>query len=115
MTYCGLLGEGSATLIAYMEAVPGVHPIKPGANPATWMLVHTLPGLLHVFHQPHCDPSRSLFKPGINPATWMMVRTLPGLLCVSTNFALCQPLPPHQARTSSATWMPLRFAQSPGA
>lgn len=39
MTYCGPLGEGSSALIEYLEAVPGVHPIQPGANPATWMLV----------------------------------------------------------------------------
>ncbi len=42
MTYCGALGEGSSTLISYMEAVPGVHPIKGGVNPATWMLVSCL-------------------------------------------------------------------------
>ena len=42
MTYCGPLGEGSSSLIAWLSAVPGVHPIHPGANPATWMLVRTL-------------------------------------------------------------------------
>ena len=42
MTYCGPLGEGSGSLIAWLSAVPGVHPIHPGANPATWMLVRTL-------------------------------------------------------------------------
>ena len=45
MTYCGPLGEGSSSLIAWLSAVPGVHPIHPGANPATWMLVRTLIGL----------------------------------------------------------------------
>ena len=25
-------------LISYLEDVPGVHPISPGENPATWML-----------------------------------------------------------------------------
>lgn len=41
MTYCGPLGEGSSSLISWLTAVPGVHPIHPGANPATWMLVRT--------------------------------------------------------------------------
>ena len=36
MTYCGRLGEESSELIAYLQAVPGVAPIQPGANPATW-------------------------------------------------------------------------------
>ncbi len=36
MTYCGRLGEESSELIAYLQAVPGVAPIHPGANPATW-------------------------------------------------------------------------------
>jgi hypothetical protein len=39
MTYCGPLGEGSSSLIAWLSCVPGVNPIQPGANPATWMLV----------------------------------------------------------------------------
>jgi hypothetical protein len=47
MTYCGPLGEGSSTLIAWLSAAPGVHDIHPGANPATWMLVRTPAGLLH--------------------------------------------------------------------
>ncbi len=38
MTYCGRLGVESSELIAYLTAVPGVTPIAPGANPATWML-----------------------------------------------------------------------------
>ncbi len=36
MTYCGRLGQESSELIAYLQAVPGVPPIQPGANPATW-------------------------------------------------------------------------------
>lgn len=36
MTYCGGLGAESSELIAYLQAVPGVTPIQPGANPATW-------------------------------------------------------------------------------
>ncbi|OQR98045.1 ATP-binding Cassette (ABC) Superfamily [Achlya hypogyna] len=36
--YFGPLGTGSEHLIEYLEAVPGTHPIKPGHNPATWML-----------------------------------------------------------------------------
>ena len=38
MTYCGMLGVESRTLIAYLEAVPGVTPISAGATPATWMM-----------------------------------------------------------------------------
>ncbi len=36
MTYCGRLGQESSELIAYLQAVQGVPPIQPGANPATW-------------------------------------------------------------------------------
>eukprot|EP00887_Chlorella_sp_A99_P006644 scaffold3.g6644.t1 len=38
LTYFGPLGFESADLIAYLEAQPGVPPITPGYNPATWML-----------------------------------------------------------------------------
>ncbi|KAK9907686.1 hypothetical protein WJX75_008105 [Coccomyxa subellipsoidea] len=38
LIYSGPLGPESAALIGYLEAVPGVHPIRPGENPATWML-----------------------------------------------------------------------------
>ena len=44
MTYCGRLGEESCDLIAYLQAVPGVTPISPGANPATWMLEVSVAG-----------------------------------------------------------------------
>ncbi len=32
------MGEQSSALIEYLEAVPGVQPIRSGENPATWML-----------------------------------------------------------------------------
>ena len=38
LTYFGPLGEHSSDLISYLESFPGVNPIKPGYNPATWML-----------------------------------------------------------------------------
>ncbi|KAK9829450.1 hypothetical protein WJX72_005937 [[Myrmecia] bisecta] len=38
LIYFGTLGHESSHLISYLEAVPGVAPIKPGYNPATWML-----------------------------------------------------------------------------
>jgi hypothetical protein len=38
LTYFGSLGAESADLIAYLEGFPGVEPINPGVNPATWML-----------------------------------------------------------------------------
>eukprot|EP00889_Picochlorum_renovo_P001437 jgi/Picre1/28467/NNA_003871.t1 len=38
LTYFGPLGENSETLISYLESYPGVPAIKPGYNPATWML-----------------------------------------------------------------------------
>ena len=38
MTYFGPLGFESAALVAYLEGQPGVETIRPGYNPATWML-----------------------------------------------------------------------------
>ena len=38
MTYFGPLGFESAALVAYLEGQPGVEAIRPGYNPATWML-----------------------------------------------------------------------------
>ena len=38
LTYFGPLGVESSNLIAYLEAYPGVQPIKDQTNPATWML-----------------------------------------------------------------------------
>ncbi|ETL42007.1 hypothetical protein PPTG_09863 [Phytophthora nicotianae INRA-310] len=38
MVFFGDLGKDSSNLIKYFEAVPGVTPIEPGYNPATWML-----------------------------------------------------------------------------
>jgi len=38
LIYSGPLGTESSALIEYLEVVPGVHPISPGENPATWML-----------------------------------------------------------------------------
>ena len=38
LTYFGPLGAESSELISYLQAVPGVEPIRPGINPATWLL-----------------------------------------------------------------------------
>jgi len=38
MVFFGELGRESLKLINYFQALPGVKPIKPGYNPATWML-----------------------------------------------------------------------------
>ncbi|ETO74918.1 hypothetical protein F444_09427 [Phytophthora nicotianae P1976] len=38
MVFFGELGKESKNLINYFEAFPEVNPIKPGYNPATWML-----------------------------------------------------------------------------
>ncbi|KAG2783637.1 ABC transporter G family member 29 [Phytophthora cactorum] len=38
MVFFGELGKDSSNLIKYFEAAPGVTPIEPGYNPATWML-----------------------------------------------------------------------------
>jgi hypothetical protein len=38
LIYSGLVGEQSSALIEYLEEIPGVQPIGPGENPATWML-----------------------------------------------------------------------------
>lgn len=38
LTYFGPLGVNSESLISYLESYPGVPAIKPGYNPATWML-----------------------------------------------------------------------------
>jgi hypothetical protein len=36
--YNGPLGFQSRSMVSYFEAIPGVQPISPTANPATWML-----------------------------------------------------------------------------
>jgi energy-coupling factor transporter ATP-binding protein EcfA2 len=36
--YFGELGENSAQLVSYLEAIPGVSPKPAGSNPAIWML-----------------------------------------------------------------------------
>lgn len=36
--YCLLPAAARRELITYLEALPGVQPIQPGFNPATWML-----------------------------------------------------------------------------
>jgi hypothetical protein len=38
LSYFGPLGDQSCDLVSYLESHPGVYPIKPGRNPATWML-----------------------------------------------------------------------------
>ncbi|KAI9981281.1 hypothetical protein PInf_008934 [Phytophthora infestans] len=38
MVFFGQLGNDSSNLINYFKAAPGVTPIEPGYNPATWML-----------------------------------------------------------------------------
>jgi hypothetical protein len=34
----GPLGDNSQDLVRFFEAAPGVTPMEPGRNPATWML-----------------------------------------------------------------------------
>ncbi|XP_027083196.2 ABC transporter G family member 32 isoform X1 [Coffea arabica] len=43
LIYAGPLGERSCKLINYFEAVEGVRKIRPGENPATWILEVTSP------------------------------------------------------------------------
>lgn len=38
VVFFGELGQDASNLIEYFEAAPGVTPIEPGYNPATWML-----------------------------------------------------------------------------
>ncbi|KAK2076776.1 hypothetical protein QBZ16_005002 [Prototheca wickerhamii] len=38
LTYFGPLGKQSCELVKYLESQPGVEPLRPGYNPATWML-----------------------------------------------------------------------------
>ena len=38
LIYLGPLGADSCQLVDYLRAQPGVVPLKPGHNPATWML-----------------------------------------------------------------------------
>ena len=40
----GRLGQKSADLVTYFQAVKGVQPIPEDTNPATWMLEVTTPG-----------------------------------------------------------------------
>ena len=42
--YTGRLGQKSADLVSYFEAVKGVPQIPEDLNPATWMLEVTTPG-----------------------------------------------------------------------
>ncbi|KAL6781025.1 hypothetical protein ACKKBG_A09460 [Auxenochlorella protothecoides x Auxenochlorella symbiontica] len=42
--YNGPMGDDSADLIAYFQAIPGVEAIKPRYNPANWMLEVSNPG-----------------------------------------------------------------------
>ncbi|KAL9176954.1 hypothetical protein ABFS82_01G027200 [Erythranthe guttata] len=44
LIYAGPLGNKSNKLIQYFEAIPGVQKIKPGYNPAAWILEVTSPG-----------------------------------------------------------------------
>lgn len=43
--FFGPMGDSSERLIGYFEGVPGVKPIPPRHNPATWMLEVTSPGM----------------------------------------------------------------------
>ncbi|CAK9136579.1 unnamed protein product [Ilex paraguariensis] len=43
LIYAGPLGKRSCKLIQYFQAVQGVHKIRPGYNPATWILEVTSP------------------------------------------------------------------------
>ncbi|PIN08051.1 Pleiotropic drug resistance proteins (PDR1-15), ABC superfamily [Handroanthus impetiginosus] len=43
LIYAGPLGSNSIKLIQYFEAIPGVQKIRPGYNPATWVLEVTSP------------------------------------------------------------------------
>lgn len=38
LIYLGPLGPESMQLVGYLTSLPGVVPLKPGHNPATWML-----------------------------------------------------------------------------
>jgi ABC-type multidrug transport system ATPase subunit len=38
MVYFGPTGAGGASLVSYLQSVPGAHPCPPGFNPASWML-----------------------------------------------------------------------------
>ena len=58
MTYCGRLGEESSELITYLQAVPGVTPIQPGANPATWCAAAGVG-----FYCDYCPASRAWHSP----------------------------------------------------
>ncbi|KAL4427934.1 hypothetical protein ABPG75_002023 [Micractinium tetrahymenae] len=55
LTYFGPLGAESGDLIAYLQAQPGVEPIQPGYNPATWMLEVTGGSMSTVFKSSGLD------------------------------------------------------------
>uniref|UniRef100_K3WZK7 ABC transporter domain-containing protein n=1 Tax=Globisporangium ultimum (strain ATCC 200006 / CBS 805.95 / DAOM BR144) TaxID=431595 RepID=K3WZK7_GLOUD len=75
--FFGDLGKNCRNLINYFEAIPGVAPITPGYNPATWMLEcigagvgsasTDAPDFVHVFN--HSENKRKLdetmAKPGV--------------------------------------------------
>lgn len=58
MVFFGQLGENSKNLIDYFEAFPNVEPIKPGYNPATWMLECIGAGVSGAKDDPATDPSQ---------------------------------------------------------
>jgi energy-coupling factor transporter ATP-binding protein EcfA2 len=55
LTYFGPLGFESSALIVYLEAVPGVQAIRPGSNPATWMLEVTGGSMSTIYESSHAD------------------------------------------------------------
>ncbi|CEG39520.1 atp-binding cassette superfamily [Plasmopara halstedii] len=58
MVFFGQLGEDSKNLINYFEAFSNVNPIKPGYNPATWMLECIGAGVGGGKGDPAADPSQ---------------------------------------------------------
>lgn len=46
LAYWGPLGAEAAQLVAYLQGLPGVAPLRPGFNPATWFAGRQGPGPL---------------------------------------------------------------------
>lgn len=99
LTYFGQLGYESQALIDYLQAVPGVDTIRPGSNPATWMLEVTGGSMTTLYTSASAD------FPAIYAASELCHRNLDtAALLVAAGLAAHTPLAvAHTYATSAAT------------
>jgi hypothetical protein len=68
LTYFGPLGHESADLVAYLRSHPGVAPLKPGFNPAGWMLEVTGGSMATAFRPADVDWPAAYAASGVKAA-----------------------------------------------